>query len=30
MFPKEWKGAKFAGNAQSLAEIARVFWKNEK
>ena len=27
MFPKEWKGAKFAGNAQSLAEIARNFWK---
>ena len=27
MFPKEWRGAKFAGNAQSLAEIARNFWK---
>ena len=27
MFPKEWKGAKFAGNAQHLAEIARNFWK---
>ncbi len=27
LFPKEWKGAKFAGNAQSLAEIARIFWK---
>jgi len=30
MFPKEWKDIKFAGNAQSLAEIARVFWKNGK
>ncbi len=30
MFPKEWKTAKFAGNAQSLAEIARIFWKNGK
>lgn len=30
MFPKEWNGAKYAGNAQSLAEIARVFWKNQK
>ncbi len=28
LFPKEWKGAKIAGNTQSLAEIARVFWKN--
>ncbi len=27
MFPREWKNAKFAGNAQSIAEIARVFWK---
>ncbi len=27
LFPKEWKGAKFARNAQSLAEIARIFWK---
>ena len=27
LFPKEWKGAKFAGNAQSLAEIARKFWE---
>ena len=26
LFPKEWKSAKFAGNAQSLAEIARKFW----
>jgi Rad3-related DNA helicase len=26
MFPDEWKTAKFAGNAQSLAEIARKFW----
>ncbi len=30
LFPEEWRGAKFAGNAQSLAEIARVFWKNGK
>ncbi len=30
IFPKEWKGAKFAGNAQSLAEIVRDFWKNTK
>ena len=28
LFPNEWKNAKFAGNARSLAEIARVFWKN--
>lgn len=27
MFPKEWNGAKFAGNAQHLAEIALKFWK---
>ena len=26
MFPNEWKGVKFAGNAQSLAEIASKFW----
>ncbi len=26
LFPDEWKGAKFAGNAQSLAEIAKNFW----
>ena len=30
LFPKEWKGIKFAGNPSSLAEIARRFWKNEK
>ena len=30
MFPREWKNAKFAGNAQSLAQIARVFWENGK
>ena len=28
LFPSEWKNAKFAGNAQSLAEIARIFWKS--
>ncbi len=27
LFPGEWKNAKFARNAQSLAEIARDFWK---
>ncbi len=30
LFPKEWQGAEFARNARSLAEIARVFWKNGK
>jgi Rad3-related DNA helicase len=30
LFPKEWKGMKFAGNPQSLAEIARRFWKNQE
>ncbi len=30
LFPHEWKNAKFAGNAQSLAEIARKFWGEEK
>ena len=30
LFPEEWKDAKFARNAQSLAEIARAFWKNGK
>ncbi len=30
MFPNEWKDIKYAGNAQSLAEIMRVFWNNEK
>lgn len=28
LFPDEWKNAKFARNAQTLAEIARVFWEN--
>lgn len=28
LFPDDWKKAKFARNAQSLAEIARVFWEN--
>jgi len=28
MFPDEWKKAKFAGNAQSLAQIAKIFWEN--
>ncbi|MBR3879215.1 MAG: ATP-dependent DNA helicase [Clostridia bacterium] len=26
MFPREWKNAKYTGNAQSLAQIARDFW----
>lgn len=26
LFPKAWKNIKFAGNPQSLAEIARKFW----
>ena len=26
LFPSEWKNAKFARNAQSLAEIASRFW----
>ncbi len=30
LFPNEWKDAKFARNAQSLAEIARRFWGNIK
>ncbi len=30
LFPDEWKEAKYAGNAQSLAEIARIFWENGK
>ena len=29
LFPNEWKGAKFAGNVQSLAEIARKFWEKQ-
>lgn len=28
LFPQEWKDAKYAGNAQSLAEIARRFWNS--
>ena len=30
LFPEEWKGMKFAGNPQSLAEIARRFWQNQE
>ena len=30
MFPDEWKDAKFAGNAQSLAQIAKTFWEKGK
>ncbi len=30
LFPSEWKGAKFARNAQFLAEITRDFWRNMK
>lgn len=30
LFPDEWKHVKFAGNSQSLAEIARRFWQNIK
>ncbi len=30
LFPNEWKHIKFAGNSQSLAEIARRFWQNQK
>ena len=30
LFPDEWKHVKFAGNSQSLAEIARRFWENRK
>lgn len=29
LFPDEWKGVKYAGNAQSLAEIARIFWEKQ-
>ncbi len=29
LFPDEWKGIKFAGNSQSLAEIARRFWEKQ-
>lgn len=28
LFPKEWRDVKYAGNAISLAEITRDFWKN--
>jgi DNA excision repair protein ERCC-2 len=27
LFPKEWNGIKLVGDAPSLAEIARRFWK---
>ena len=27
LFPKEWKGSKLVGDAPSLAEIARRFWR---
>jgi len=30
LFPPEWNNAKFARNAQNLAEIARRFWDNVK
>lgn len=30
LFPDEWKHVKFAGNSQSLAEIARRFWESMK
>lgn len=28
LFPEHWNNIKYAGNAQSLAEIIRRFWKN--
>ena len=28
LFPKHWEGIQYTGNAQSLAEIMRRFWKN--
>ncbi len=28
LFPSHWKGVQYAGNASSLAEILRRFWKN--
>ncbi len=28
LFPEHWKGVQYAGNAASLAEILRRFWKN--
>ena len=30
LFPKHWKGVKYAGNASSLAEIIRRFWENQQ
>ncbi len=30
LFPDEWRHVKFAGNSQSLAEIARRFWQNQR
>lgn len=30
LFPAHWKSPQFAGNSQSLAEIARRFWKNKR
>ena len=27
LFPKHWNGVKYAGNASSLAEIVRRFWR---
>ena len=30
IFPESWRGMKFAGNPQSLAEIARRFWQNQE
>ena len=29
LFPKHWEGVQYTGNAQSLAEIMRRFWKNQ-
>ncbi len=30
LFPEHWHNIKYAGNAQSLAEIIRQFWKNRE
>lgn len=30
LFPSEWRGVKYAGNAASLAEVVRKFWKNDQ
>lgn len=30
LFPEHWKHLQYAGNAKSLAEIARKFWENGK